>query len=84
MSAKESVDVIVGRELLLPPDAIRHARIAWNENKPMRAVLAYRLNDMLRERRQQLEIVAPEKLGGVQAEVALLKKILSAQTQTET
>lgn len=84
MSVKESADTIVGRELLIPADAVRHARIAWNENRPMRAVHAYRVNEMLRERRQQLETVTAEKLAGIQAEVALLKKILSTLTQTET
>lgn len=83
MSEKESPDVVVARELNLPPDAVRQARLAWNNNPHMKGIFTHRLNGLMRERQQALEKCKMEELAGLQKEIAALRLTLSIITETQ-
>lgn len=83
MSDKKSLDSIIGEQLQQPPDQIKRARMAWNEDTIMHAVFAHRFKAKIEELRNTLETGPIENCDSVRAEIRAHRLALNIVTAKE-
>lgn len=77
MTTTAATDAKIAAELQLPVEAVRRHRIAFAEDKILRALFTERLSGQIEERRKQLETVTPDDLKAKQGEIAGLRTALA-------